>query len=62
MVAARSTWLVLAGGAVSVTHSVQELLHPASATDYVVGYVVLAVSFLLEVSRSRALSGKLGQR
>lgn len=40
--------LFVAGAAVSVTHGVQELLHPTSATNYLVGYVVLAVSFLLE--------------
>jgi cation diffusion facilitator family transporter len=40
--------LFVAGAAVSVTHGVQELLHPTPATDYVVGYVVLAVSFVLE--------------
>jgi cation diffusion facilitator family transporter len=40
--------LFVAGAAVSVTHGVQELLRPAPATDFVVGYVVLAVSFLLE--------------
>src|SRR5246500_3297703 len=40
--------LFVAGAAVSVTHGVQELLHPVPATDFVVGYVVLAVSFLLE--------------
>jgi cation diffusion facilitator family transporter len=40
--------LFVAGAAVSVTHGVQELLHPEPATDYVVGYVVLAVSFVLE--------------
>jgi len=40
--------LFVAGAAVSVTHGVQELLHPAPATDFVVGYVVLAVSFVLE--------------
>jgi cation diffusion facilitator family transporter len=40
--------LFVAGAAVSVTHGVQELSHPAPATDYVVGYVVLAVSFVLE--------------
>jgi cation diffusion facilitator family transporter len=40
--------LFVAGAAVSVTHGVQELLHPAAATDFVVGYVVLAVSFVLE--------------
>jgi cation diffusion facilitator family transporter len=40
--------LFVAGAAVSVTHGVQELLRPQAATDFVVGYVVLAVSFLLE--------------
>ena len=40
--------LFVAGAAVSVTHGVQELLHPTPATDFVVGYVVLAVSFVLE--------------
>jgi cation diffusion facilitator family transporter len=40
--------LFVAGAAVSVTHGVQELLSPQAATDFVVGYVVLAVSFVLE--------------
>src|SRR5579862_208649 len=40
--------LFVAGAAVSVTHGIQELLRPAPATDFVVGYVVLAVSFPLE--------------
>jgi cation diffusion facilitator family transporter len=40
--------LFVAGAAVSVTHGVQELLHPEPATDFLVGYVVLALSFLLE--------------
>jgi divalent metal cation (Fe/Co/Zn/Cd) transporter len=40
--------LFVAGAAVSVTHGVQELLRPAPATDYLVGYVVLAISFVLE--------------
>jgi cation diffusion facilitator family transporter len=40
--------LFVAGAAVSVTHGVQELMHPEPATDFVVGYVVLAVSFVLE--------------
>ena len=37
-----------AGGAVSVTHGIQELIHPEPAERFVVGYVVLAVSFVLE--------------
>jgi cation diffusion facilitator family transporter len=40
--------LFVAGAAVSVTHGVQELFHPQPTTDFVVGYIVLAVSFLLE--------------
>jgi cation diffusion facilitator family transporter len=40
--------LFVAGAAVSVTHGVQELLDPEPASDYLVGYVVLAVSFVLE--------------
>jgi cation diffusion facilitator family transporter len=40
--------LFVAGAAVSVTHGVQELISPTPATDFVVGYVVLAVSFVLE--------------
>jgi cation diffusion facilitator family transporter len=38
----------VAGAAVSITHGVQELLSPEAATDFVVGYVVLALSFALE--------------
>jgi cation diffusion facilitator family transporter len=40
--------LFVAGAAVSVTHGVQELVHPEPATAYAVGYVVLGVSFVLE--------------
>jgi cation diffusion facilitator family transporter len=40
--------LFIAGAAVSVTHGVQQLLRPEPATNFVVGYVVLAVSFVLE--------------
>jgi cation diffusion facilitator family transporter len=38
----------VAGGAVSVTHGIQELLHPEPAGRFLVGYEVLAVSFVLE--------------
>ena len=38
----------MAGAAVSVTHGIQELLHPQPAERFAVGYVVLAVSFVLE--------------
>ena len=40
--------LFVAGAAVSVTHGVQELLKPEAATNFAVGYAVLAVSFVLE--------------
>jgi cation diffusion facilitator family transporter len=40
--------LFVAGAVLSVTHGVQELVRPEPATDFVVGYVVLAVSFVLE--------------
>jgi cation diffusion facilitator family transporter len=48
--------LFVVGAAVSVTHGVHELFHPAPATDYVVGYVVLALAFVLEgISFSRSV-------
>ena len=40
--------LFVAGAAVSVTHGVQELIRPEPAGHFVAGYVVLAVSFVLE--------------
>jgi cation diffusion facilitator family transporter len=40
--------LFIAGAAVSVTHGIQELATPEPAGDFLVGYVVLAVSFVLE--------------
>jgi cation diffusion facilitator family transporter len=40
--------LFVAGAAVSVTRGVQELIRPEPATAFLVGYVVLAVSFVLE--------------
>jgi cation diffusion facilitator family transporter len=40
--------LFVAGAAVSVTHGVQELVHPEPASDFGVGYAVLAVAFVLE--------------
>jgi cation diffusion facilitator family transporter len=40
--------LFVAGAAVSVAHGVQELFRPEPATDFLVGYVVLAFSFLVE--------------
>src|SRR5689334_16434491 len=38
----------VAGAAVSVTHGIQELIHPEPASHFAVGYVVLGVSFVLE--------------
>src|SRR4051794_34564383 len=40
--------LFVAGAAVSVTHGVQELLRPEPAENFLIGYLVLAVSFVLE--------------
>jgi cation diffusion facilitator family transporter len=40
--------LFVAGAAVSVTHGVQELISSEPAGDFLIGYIVLAVSFLLE--------------
>lgn len=40
--------LFAVGAGVSVTHGVQELLHPQPAESFVVAYVVLAVAFALE--------------
>ncbi len=38
----------VAGGAVSVTRGIEELLHPGPAEHFAIGYGVLAVSFVLE--------------
>ena len=40
--------LFVAGAAISVTHGIQELLSPEPAGDFLIGYIVLAVSFALE--------------
>jgi cation diffusion facilitator family transporter len=40
--------LFVAGAAVSLTHGVEELLRPEPATDFAIGYAVLAISFVLE--------------
>jgi cation diffusion facilitator family transporter len=48
--------LFIAGAAISVTHGIQELFSPEPASDYLVGYIVLAVSFVLEgVSFSQSI-------
>ncbi len=40
--------LFVAGATVSIGHGIQELIHPEPAADFLIGYVVLAVAFLLE--------------
>jgi cation diffusion facilitator family transporter len=40
--------LFVAGAAVSVARGIQELFRPEAATAFLVGYVVLAISFVLE--------------
>jgi cation diffusion facilitator family transporter len=40
--------LFVAGSAISVTHGIQELINPQPADNYLIGYLVLAVSFVLE--------------
>jgi divalent metal cation (Fe/Co/Zn/Cd) transporter len=40
--------LFVAGGAASITHGVSELRSPSPADSFLVGYLVLAVSFVLE--------------
>jgi len=40
--------LFVAGAAVSVTHGIQELIHPEPASHFAIGYIVLGVSFVLE--------------
>jgi len=40
--------LFVAGSVVSIQHGISELLDPEPATDYLIGYIVLAISFLLE--------------
>jgi cation diffusion facilitator family transporter len=40
--------LFAVGAGVSITHGIQELVHPEPADSFLVAYVVLAVAFLLE--------------
>jgi cation diffusion facilitator family transporter len=48
--------LFVVGAAVSVTHGVQELMHPQPAENFGIGYIVLAISFVLEaVSFSQSI-------
>ena len=57
--------LFAAGSAVSITHGVTELLDPAPAEDFVIGYVVLALSFVLEgvsfLQSARQARGEAGR-
>jgi cation diffusion facilitator family transporter len=40
--------LFMAGATVSVTHGIQELITPQPASHFLIGYIVLALSFVLE--------------
>ena len=40
--------LFVAGAVVSVSQGVEALIHPETASNFIVGYIVLAVSFVLE--------------
>lgn len=40
--------LFVAGAVVSVSQGVQELVHPEAASNFLIGYIVLAISFVLE--------------
>lgn len=40
--------LFVAGATVSIGHGIQELIDPEPASDFVIGYAVLAVAFVLE--------------
>jgi cation diffusion facilitator family transporter len=40
--------LFVAGAVVSVSQGVEALIHPETASNFVIGYIVLAVSFVLE--------------
>jgi cation diffusion facilitator family transporter len=40
--------LFVAGSAVSITHGIHELITPEPASDFLIGYLVLGFSFLLE--------------
>ncbi|MFC6706992.1 cation diffusion facilitator family transporter [Flexivirga alba] len=40
--------LFVAGAAVSIWHGIQALISPEAASDYLIGYIVLAIAFVLE--------------
>src|ERR1022692_464393 len=54
--------LFVAGAVVSVTRGVQEILAPVPADHFVIGYIVLAVSFVLEESPFCSRSAKPSPR
>ena len=47
------------GAGVSITHGIQELVNPEPSSDFVVAYIVLAVSFVLEAISFRQAFGQL---
>jgi cation diffusion facilitator family transporter len=48
--------LFTAGAVVSISHGITELRHPEEATDFLIAYVVLGISFVLEgISFSQAV-------
>jgi divalent metal cation (Fe/Co/Zn/Cd) transporter len=40
--------LFVAGAAVSITHGIQELVNPEASSEFLVGYLVLALAFVFE--------------
>ncbi|WP_375422903.1 cation diffusion facilitator family transporter [uncultured Friedmanniella sp.] len=60
--------LFTAGAVVSIYHGISELIHPEEAQDFLIAYLVLAVSFVLEgvsftqaVTQTRRTAGELGR-
>ncbi|TSE00250.1 cation diffusion facilitator family transporter [Skermania sp. ID1734] len=47
------------GAGVSVTHGIQELMHPEPSSDFFVAYIVLGVSFVLEAVSFRQAATQL---
>ena len=61
--------LFTAGAVVSISHGINELRNPEPATDYLIAYVVLAISFVLEgisftqaFRQTRAKAGRFRRR
>jgi cation diffusion facilitator family transporter len=60
--------LFTAGAVVSIYHGITELVSPEEASDYLIAYIVLGISFLLEgtsflqaVTQTRRSAGELGR-